>query len=48
MAWGVVFWAFAPSNPTQCRWLTAAEKEIAVLRLFENETGIDNKTIKWY
>ncbi|KAH8205254.1 hypothetical protein TruAng_000501 [Truncatella angustata] len=46
--WGVVFTIFAPSNPTQARWLTAEEKEIAVLRLVQNETGIDNKTFKWY
>ncbi|KAH8669089.1 major facilitator superfamily domain-containing protein [Xylariales sp. PMI_506] len=48
IVWGMVFFWFAPSNPTQARWLTAEEKEIAVLRLVENETGIDNKTIKWY
>lgn len=48
VAWGFVFLAFAPSNPTQCRWLTEAEREIAVLRLVENETGIDNSTVKWY
>ncbi|KAM0806808.1 putative Major facilitator superfamily domain-containing protein [Seiridium cardinale] len=46
--WGVVFTLLAPSNPTQARWLSAEEKEIAILRLVENETGIDNKTIKWY
>ncbi|KAK6077754.1 transporter [Seiridium cupressi] len=46
--WGVVFTLLAPSNPTQARWLSAEEKEIAILRLIENETGIDNKTIKWY
>ncbi|ETS74221.1 hypothetical protein PFICI_14087 [Pestalotiopsis fici W106-1] len=46
--WGLVFTFFAPSNPTKASWLTAEEKEIAVLRLLENETGIDNKTIKWY
>lgn len=46
--WGLVFTLLAPSNPTQASWLTAEEKEVAVLRLVENETGIDNKTVKWY
>lgn len=48
IVWGIVFTLFASSNPTQARWLTAEEKEIAVLRLVENETGIDNKTFKRY
>ncbi|KAK6209245.1 hypothetical protein LQW54_006457 [Pestalotiopsis sp. IQ-011] len=46
--WGLVFTLLAPSNPTQASWLTAEEREVAVLRLVENETGIDNKTVKWY
>ncbi|KAJ9151759.1 Major facilitator superfamily domain, general substrate transporter [Pleurostoma richardsiae] len=46
--WGFLFLWLAPSNPTKARWLTPEEKSIAVLRLADNETGIDNKHFKWY
>ena len=48
IAWGVVFTFLTPANPTQAKWLTQREKTIAVLRLAENETGIDNKKFKMY
>lgn len=48
IVWGFVFLYFAPSNPIKAKWLTPEEKAIAVLRLAENETGIDNKKFKWY
>ena len=46
IAWGVAFTFLTPANPTQAKWLTQREKTIAVLRLAENETGIDNKKFK--
>lgn len=48
IVWGVLFIFITPSNPTKARWLNEEEKAIAVLRLVENETGIDNKKFKWY
>lgn len=45
--WGVFFTLYTPSNPTKARWLTDKEKAIAVLRLADNETGIDTKVWKW-
>lgn len=48
IVWGGVFIWLAPANPTKARWLTEVEKTIAVMRVAENETGIDNKNIKWY
>ncbi|PCG94221.1 Major facilitator superfamily domain, general substrate transporter [Penicillium occitanis (nom. inval.)] len=47
IVWGVIFTLLTPSNPTKARWLTQREKAIAVLRLAENETGIDTKVWKW-
>ncbi|KAL2704397.1 hypothetical protein AAEP93_005468 [Penicillium crustosum] len=46
VAWGIIFILVTPSNPTKARWLSEREKEVAVLRVVENETGIDNKTFK--
>jgi MFS transporter, ACS family, allantoate permease len=48
IAWSVAFTFFTPANPTQAKWLTQREKTIAVLRLAENETGIDNRKFKMY
>ena len=48
IAWGMGFLYLTPSNPTQANWLSPREKTIAVLRLVENETGIDNKKFKMY
>lgn len=47
VVWGCLFVWLAPSNPTTAKWLTQEEKTIAVLRVVDNETGIDNKTFKW-
>ena len=46
--WGFVFLLRTPSNPAKAKWLTEREKAIAVLRVAENETGIDNRKFKWY
>ncbi|KAJ6124208.1 hypothetical protein N7471_011525 [Penicillium samsonianum] len=46
IVWGIIFVLVTPSNPTKARWLSAREKEIAVLRVIENETGMDTKTFK--
>lgn len=48
IVWGFVFLLLTPPNPAAAKWLTEDEKAIAVLRLAENETGIDNKKFKWY
>ncbi|KAJ0413375.1 major facilitator superfamily domain-containing protein [Aspergillus carlsbadensis] len=48
IAWGFIFLWLAPANPMSVPWLTEDEKAIAVLRLAENETGIDNRKFKAY
>ncbi|KAJ5578604.1 uncharacterized protein N7459_007568 [Penicillium hispanicum] len=44
--WGFAFVLITPSNPTKAKWLSQREKEIATLRVVQNETGIDNKSFK--
>ncbi|KAJ5980089.1 hypothetical protein N7481_007387 [Penicillium waksmanii] len=44
--WGIVFVVVTPSNPTKAKWLSTREKEVATLRVLQNETGIDNKSFK--
>ncbi|KAH8890653.1 putative MFS allantoate transporter [Thozetella sp. PMI_491] len=47
-AWGIVMIIFLPDNPVTCRWLTDREKRIVIERLRQNQTGIENKTLKVY
>lgn len=46
--WGFIFVLFTPSSPTTAKWLTEEEKAIALIRLAENETGVDDHEWKWY
>lgn len=38
---------FLPDRPTTAWWLSDREKIIAVKRLAENRTGVENKQLKW-
>ncbi|KAF4611626.1 hypothetical protein D9613_003985 [Agrocybe pediades] len=42
----ITFWFFFPDSPTNAWFLTRAERSIAVRRLKENQTGVENKTFK--
>lgn len=46
--WGVVMMIFLPDSPVTAKGLTQREKRIAVERLRENQTGVENKHFKWY
>ncbi|KAL9092354.1 MAG: hypothetical protein Q9159_000862 [Coniocarpon cinnabarinum] len=46
--WGVVLFFCLPDSPVTARLLTARERRIAVERLRENQTGVENKHFKWY
>ncbi|KAI9734259.1 MAG: hypothetical protein M1834_002363 [Cirrosporium novae-zelandiae] len=48
VVWAIVFLFFAPPNPMKAKWLSPQEKVIAVERVAQNETGVDNKKFKWY
>ncbi|KAH7928023.1 MFS general substrate transporter [Leucogyrophana mollusca] len=42
----VVYWFFFPDSPTNAWFLTPEERAIAVRRLKENQTGVENKHFK--
>lgn len=46
--WGVVMMIFLPDSPVTAKGLNEREKRIAVERLRDNQTGIENKHLKWY
>ncbi|ORY69060.1 MFS transporter [Pseudomassariella vexata] len=46
--WGIVIVLFLPDSPVSAKALTKAEKRMAVQRLRENQTGIENKHLKAY
>ena len=46
--WGVVMMIFLPDSPVTAKGLNEREKRIAVERLRDNQTGKENKHLKWY
>jgi len=47
-AWGIVLFIFLPDSPVTAKFLSQSEKRMAVERLRENQTGIENKHFKTY
>lgn len=45
--YGVFLFFFLPNNPMTVRWLSDADKEVAVLRVLQNRTGFVNHKWKW-
>lgn len=41
--WGVVIYIFLPDSPVTAKGLTQREKQIAVERMREDQTGVENK-----
>ena len=46
--WGIVLFIFLPDSPVNARLLTHRQRRIAVERLRENQTGVENKQFKLY
>ena len=46
--WGVAVFIWLPDSPVTARMLTPKERRIAVERLREDQTGVENKNFKWY
>jgi sugar phosphate permease len=46
--WGVVMMIFLPDSPVTAKGLNEREKRVAIERLRDNQTGIENKHLKWY
>ncbi|WVF65609.1 hypothetical protein IAT40_000339 [Kwoniella sp. CBS 6097] len=45
-SWGILLFVFLPDSPTSARWLTDRQRIIAVMRLKDNRTGVENKHFK--
>lgn len=46
--WAVIVYVFLPSSPVEAWWLTDREKYICLERVRKSNTGIEDKTVKWY
>ncbi|KOC08309.1 putative MFS allantoate transporter [Aspergillus flavus AF70] len=44
--WGILIVIFLPDSPVTTRYLSPREKRLTVERLRENQTGVENKTLK--
>ncbi|GLI75187.1 hypothetical protein PoHVEF18_003440 [Penicillium ochrochloron] len=47
-AWGIIMFIFLPDSPVNAPGLTKRERRIAVDRIRENQTGVENKHLKPY
>lgn len=45
-AWGVLLAFLLPGSPLTTKWLTDAERVVALARVQDNKTGIENKEFK--
>lgn len=45
--WGIVITIFLPDSPVTTRYLSNREKWVAIERLRDNQTGVENKHLKW-
>lgn len=48
VVWSAVLYLFLPSSPVEAWYLTDREKYVCVERVRDNNTGIEDKMIKWY
>lgn len=46
--WAGVLFVFLPDSPVQCWYFSDREKFVCLERVKDNNTGIEDKTIKWY
>ncbi|KAK7747506.1 hypothetical protein SLS53_001761 [Cytospora paraplurivora] len=46
--WGIILLIFLPDSPVSARMLSERERRIAIQRLRENQTGVENKHLKRY
>nr|XP_018266694.1 uncharacterized protein I303_00669 [Kwoniella dejecticola CBS 10117]OBR88852.1 hypothetical protein I303_00669 [Kwoniella dejecticola CBS 10117] len=44
--WGILMGFFLPDSPVSARWLSDRQRYIAVMRLKDNRTGVENKHFK--
>ncbi|KAI9740431.1 MAG: hypothetical protein M1834_005011 [Cirrosporium novae-zelandiae] len=46
--WACVLYFFLPDSPVNCRYMSDREKYICLDRVKDNNTGVEDKTLKWY
>ncbi|KAL5338748.1 allantoate permease [Aspergillus crustosus] len=46
--WSVAVYVFMPSSPVEAWWLNDREKYICLERVRKSNTGIEDKSVKWY
>lgn len=46
--WGMVMFIMLPDSPVTAKLLTPKQRRMAIERLRENQTGVENKHLKWY
>jgi hypothetical protein len=47
-AWGIIIFIFLPNSPVDARAFTKRERQMIVERMRHDQTGIENKHLKWY
>lgn len=45
--WGILITIFLPDSPVTAKLLSPREKWVAIERLRDNQTGVENKHLKW-
>jgi hypothetical protein len=45
--WGIVIFLFLPNSPVDARAFTKRERQMIVERMRNDQTGIENKHLKW-
>ncbi|RFU29744.1 hypothetical protein B7463_g6600, partial [Scytalidium lignicola] len=48
LLWAIVLWLCLPDTPLNCWYLSDREKYVAIERVKGNNTGVEDKKIKWY
>jgi MFS transporter, ACS family, allantoate permease len=48
VVWAIILIIFLPDSPTNCWWLSDREKFVCLQRIKGNNTGVEDKKIKWY
>lgn len=46
--WAVVIWLFLPDSPPTCWWMSERQKYVCLVRIQKNNTGVEDRKIKWY
>lgn len=46
--WAVIIYIFLPDSPVKCWYMSDREKYVCLERVKDNNTGIEDKEIKWY